>query len=304
MGKIRSTKTYQAYATRIETDLDLSLVLPAADVLDGSLKLVAQQSSAWESAKLCKLFSTISHGRNLTLSSDREFAPGEPDQPWCFEVDKVVQFFWKGSHKKIEYHMQSEGTDQLLSFWIIHIFLPLYFTIERRYEFLHASAVEIHGHSILFTAPSTGGKSTMTDFFLKHGSVLISDDKVATYMQAGCFFAVPSHPNHRPYRSFEDLGIRVSSFSGQPRPIDAVYCLKRAGPDENVTIIEIKGHQKFARLLPNYLFDFEFTRALRLNYLAEMMSAVPVYLVEVPWKIERLAEVHDAINKQLSIAVF
>jgi hypothetical protein len=236
-----------------------------------------------------------SHGRNLFLFSDREFAQSEKGQPWCFEVSEVVRFYWVSGQGGIEYEALEHCTGQLLAFWLIHIFLPLYFTLEGLYEFIHACAVEVAGDSILFVAPSTGGKSTLTDFFLKQGHRLISDDKVATYREDGTYFAAPSHPNHRPYRKFEDLGHRVRDFSTQARPVDAFYALQVVDPKVEVTISEISGHQKFAHLLPNYLFNFSFLKAQRLKYLAEMVSAVPIYQVEVPWDLDRLEEVHDAI---------
>ena len=76
----------------------------------------------------------------------------------------------------------------------------------------------------------------LTDLFIRRGHTLVSDDKVATFHGQGTHWAVPSHPNHRPYRKFEDLGMRVDRFDPRARPVDAVYRLVRAEPGAAVSI--------------------------------------------------------------------
>ena len=61
----------------------------------------------------------------------------------------------------------------MLEYWCFHIVLPIFFTIEETFDFLHAGAVEVEGKLILFVAESFGGKSTMTDFFMKQGHTSI-----------------------------------------------------------------------------------------------------------------------------------
>jgi len=286
---------YLAYYALIESDMDLSRWLQEGETGRYSLELTERLGSTPHKAlEVCTpVFN--SHSRSLSFYSDREFAPSVEGQPWCLEASDVVRFYWVGGQRNVEYEVLEQFTEQLLAFWAIHIILPLYFTLEGMYEFIHACAVEVAGHSILFTAPSHGGKSTITDFFLRKGHRLISDDKVATYRENGAYYAVPSHPNHRPYRKFEDLGYRVDDFSPHARPVDAFYALQSVDPGVEVTISEISGHRKFAQLLPSYLFNFSFMRAARMKYLAEMVSVVPTYRVEVPWDLDRLGEVHDAI---------
>jgi hypothetical protein len=292
---VNELRQFLVYGAVLETGLDLSDYLVEGNSGRYSLELTERSGSTpLPTLEVCTPV-VSSHGRDLFIFSDREFTRSEEGQPWCFEVSDVVRFCWVSGQGGIEYEALDQCTDQLLAFWLIHIFLPLYFTIEGLYEFIHACAVEVAGDSILFVAPSTGGKSTLTDFFLKQGHTLISDDKVATYLEDGTYFAVPSHPNHRPYRKFEELGYRVEGFSAWARPVDAFYALQAVDPKAEVTISEISGHQKFARLLPNYLFNFSFLKRQRLKYLAEMVSIVPLYRVEVPWQLGRLSEVHEAI---------
>lgn len=236
-----------------------------------------------------------SHGRELMLYSDRKFAQSIRGQPWCFEVKDVVSFYWLSGQSTIYFELGKAGNTELLTFWFTHILLPAYFTLENRYDFLHAGAVEIEGKPVLFIAPSMGGKSTMTDYFIKQGHGLISDDKVPTYIEDKQFIAVPSHPHHRPYRRFEDLGYRVDNMFKHAAPIHAFYALECDNKDSSISITEINGFKKFEMLLPNYLYSFNFLRTQRLKYLAEMVNHIPVYLVNRPWDMGLLGDVHDAI---------
>jgi hypothetical protein len=218
-----------------------------------------------------------------------------PGQPWCFEAQGAVRFHWVSGEGRISHERLGRTNDSQLAFWLIHILLPLYFTLEGVYELIHACAVVVSGRTVLFTGPSHAGKSTLTNYFLERGHALVSDDKVATYFDGGSYFAVPSHPNARPYRQFEDLGRRVPAFSSEPHPIDSIYALKAIDPDAAVRIEEVTGHRKFAGLLPSYLFNFPFLKAKRLAYLAQLVTQVPLYRLGVPWDLLKLGEVRRAV---------
>ena len=236
-------------------------------------------------------------GRDLSLYTDREFARTKENQMWAFEVKSVVTFFWHSGALTLEYIKHDNFTEELLEYWCLHIVLPVFFTIEETFDFLHAGAVEVNGKPILFVAESFGGKSTMTDFFMKQGHTMISDDKVATYEKDGQFFAIPSHPHHRPYRKMEDLGLFVENFATVSKPMHAVYELEKGEVDEKITITELKGTEKFISLRYASEMNLFFQKQKRFEYLMKMAKKVPVFKVKVPWDLERLDEVHDAICK-------
>ena len=299
-GKNRSrSNCYVAYGATLECGLDLSRYLIAGKTTHCPVRIVEQPSKSPCRYPEHTGIRSSSHGRQVALYSDTEPATSDPGQGWCFEVKDIARFFWVSNDRIIEYERGELCTEELIAFWLIHIFLPIYFTLEGIYEFIHASAVEVAGCTVLFTGPSHGGKSTMTDFFLQQGHTLVSDDKVATFVESGQYFALPSHPNHRPYRKFEDLGSRVIDFSPDPRPLRGFYALRADDPAADVSVEEITGHEKFAQILPGYLFDFPFMKEKRLRYLAGMVSAVPVFRVGVPWDLERLDDVHAAITGHL-----
>ena len=118
-------------------------------------------------------------------------------------------------------------------------FFAYLFTLENKYYFIHAGAVEIKGNPILFIANSFGGKSTLTDYFIKKNHTMISDDKVATFIKEELIYAVPSYPYHRPYRKVEDLGIFIENFSKENKPISKIYNLIKSDEKEEIFINEI-----------------------------------------------------------------
>jgi len=234
-------------------------------------------------------------GRDLMLYADREFARTQKGQIWAFEVKDVVTFFWHSGTLTLEYIKHDNFSEKLLEYWCLHIILPLFFTIEETFDFLHAGAVEVDGKPILFVAESFGGKSTMTDFFMKQGHTVISDDKVATYLKNDQFFATPSHPHHRPYRKMEDLGLSVKNFATKSKPIHAIYELEKSKKNVAVSITELKGIEKFKALRFSSEMNIFFQKSKRFEYLMEMAQKVPVFKIQVPWDIKRLDEVHRVI---------
>ncbi len=246
---------------------------------------------------LCELTFFNNQGRELSLYTDREFARTQEGQFWTFEVKGVVTFFWHSETLVLEYIRHDNFTEELLEYWCLHIVLPVFFTIEETFNFLHSGAVEIDGKPILFIAESFGGKSTMTDFFMKQNHTIISDDKVATYEKDSQFFAISSHPHHRPYRKMEDLGFLVENFAMLPKPIHVMYELEKGEVDTKITIIELKGTEKFISLRYASEMNLFFQKQKHFEYLMKMVKKVPIFKVKVPWDLERLGEVHDAICK-------
>jgi hypothetical protein len=195
----------------------------------------------------------------------------------------------------IYYELLTTDNDKL-GFWFTHLMLPIFIALEQMYDIFHGGSVEVDGKPIVFVAPSMGGKSTMTDFFIKQHHTLISDDKVCTFIQDDKFMVAGSHPYHRPYRKFEDLGYRVDDFITSFKPIHAFYILQRADSHSDVSISEIRGFEKFNSLLPHYLFTFPWNKIQRSKYLSRINNHIRVFRVNVPWDMDRLIEVHDAIT--------
>ena len=236
-----------------------------------------------------------SQGRDLALYSDKEFNDGAEGQFWTFEIKGVVAFFWYAGTMELEYIRYSNFSEKLLKYWALHVVLPTFFIIEGIYDFLHAGAVEVDEKPILFIAPSMGGKSTMTDYFMKQGHTMISDDKVATFQQDGNFYAVPSYPHHRPYRNIEDIGHFVENFANTPSIMHIIYALEGIESNKEVTIGELSGIEKFKALRDAKEMNLFFHELTQLNYLAKIAQTLSVFKVTVPWDLERLDEVYHVI---------
>ncbi len=284
------------YGTKIKSDditfpLDLSHETDTRYEIEFSSKLPHKLKNAIT----CGFSLYWTHGRDVYLYSDREFDGSKTGQPWCYEVKDVVRFYWKGGGRTIYYELDKKGDPNLLSFWFIHLLLPLYMTLENMYDFIHAGAVELNGNPILFIASSMGGKSTLTDYFIKQGHTLVSDDKVPTFRQDGKFMAVGSHPYHRPFRDFEVFGYRVEHFTKQFKPIHSFYVLEKSENNSATVIEEINGFEKFNMLSPNYLYTYTHLQSNHMRYLATMLNDIKVFRVKRPWDLGRLREVYDAI---------
>lgn len=236
-------------------------------------------------------------GRDIDLYTDRELSRTVSGQSWAFNVEGVMTFFWESRSSKIHYITQKNFTPKLLEYWSLHTLLPIYFTVEEIFDFLHAGAVEVEGKTILFVAESFGGKSTMTDFFIKKNHPMISDDKVAILKKDGVYYAVPSHPHHRPYRKAEDLGYFIKNMATCPKPIHAIYELEATDANADIIISELRGIEKFKTLRLSSQINLEFLRNQRFALLADIARMIPIYQVTVPWDLNRLKEVHDIICK-------
>ena len=236
-------------------------------------------------------------GRDLIFYCEGEFTKTYKEKLWAFEVKGVLIFYWNSGKNILSYIPQENFSEELLEYWSLHIILPMFFTIEETYAFIHAGAVEVKGKPILFIAESFGGKSTLTDFFIKKGHTMISDDKVATYEKNGCFLAISSHPHHRPHRKMEDLGFFVKNFSTQVKEIHVIYELERVSSDDNISIVELRGVEKFKSLRYASQMNLSFQKQKRFEYLMRMTEVVKVFKITVPNDLNRLTEVYDAIVK-------
>ncbi|BAF73022.1 hypothetical protein [Sulfurovum sp. NBC37-1] len=220
------------------------------------------------------------------------------DDDWGLEVENVLSLVWESEHRRILYGKGKAFTPKLLQFWIYHTFFPIVLELERSYKMLHVGAVEIGGGPVFFSAPSFGGKSILTDYFIRQGHTLYADDTLPVREENGKYIAYPSFPYHRPYRQPETLGHRAENFARKPAPIKALFELEPAEPDAPVEITVPKGIGRFKAFLYSSFLKFTFMKKERFNFFTQMAMQVPVYRVLVPWDKERLPEVYEAIVKK------
>ncbi len=236
-------------------------------------------------------------GQMARYHTPHDFKKATDSFSWALEVQNVLMLIWDPGAKKIFYQRYENYTPERLRFWVYHTFLPLVCELERTYRMLHVGSVEVAGRPICFSAFSYGGKSTLTDYFLKQGHPLLSDDSLGIEKRDDGYYAVPSYPFHRPYREVETLGYHTKNFAKEPKMLHALYALEKSDPDAEVQIEELKGIEKFKAFHYSSFVDFGFMKRERFDFFSQMAKEVPAYSVVVPWDKARLGEVYDAIVK-------
>jgi hypothetical protein len=234
-------------------------------------------------------------GRRVRYYSNTPFEKINPlCHTWGMEIEDVVTLIWTSRSDRIEYVKGKYYSDTLLQFWIFHTFFPLVLTLQRKYTILHVGAVEFNQKSLLFSAFSYGGKSTLVEYFLKKGHAILCDDTVAIN-QKNSNTAIASYPFYRPYREPETLGYPIENFVQRPLPLHAMYCLEKALNDADVTICELYGIEKFKALHQSSFVQFDFLKKENFVRIAEMAKVISVYKIQIPWDEKRLEEVYQAI---------
>lgn len=214
---------------------------------------------------------------------------------WMMQVKNVLSLVWFPDRRIIGYKKDDGYTPQRLRFWVYHTFLPLLFQIECIYQILHVGSVEVAGKPILFSAPSFGGKSTMTDYFIRHGHPMLSDDTLGIEQRDDDYYAIASYPFHRPYREPETLGAPVKIFSTEVKPIRAVYILNMVETAEEIKVSEIIGIEKFKSLYFSSFMAFPHLQEDRFKFSAQIAKKIPVYQITYPQDLSKLPEVYAAI---------
>jgi hypothetical protein len=185
----------------------------------------------------------------------------------------------------------------LLHYWLLHTFIPLILELERICHILHVGAVEAEGRALILAAPSYGGKSTLTDQFLRRGHPLLSDDTLGIVPdpKTDGWLALPSYPYHRPFRRKETLGVGTDRFRSDPLPIGALYLLDRKTELREPRITDLRGIEKYGILRQSSFVDFDFMEEERLDVLGSLAEKTPHFRLGYPDDLEALPRVYDAL---------
>lgn len=248
---------------------------------------------------LCPVVSpwVAASGVEIRYLSPFEFTKDNHDFSWGMEIKDILILYWSKETNKIFYKKGKEYRPDRLRFWLYHTFFPISLELRGLYYILHVGSVEINGKPILFSAPSFGGKSTMTDYFIQQGHTMLCDDALGIEKVSSAYQAVASYPFHRPYREPEDLGYPVTNFSTQSKALHAVYILNKSEDRDDIAIREIKGIEKFKAFHDSSFVRFDFVKEERFIFFTDMAKKIPMYEVSYPHDLNRLPEVYDEIIK-------
>jgi hypothetical protein len=246
-----------------------------------------------------KIFFDTNQDREIYMCSPHNL--NEKSSQWAFVVKECVTFICDTEKKSIAYIEGEQYSQKLMEYWLIHIVLPLFWTLEGSYYFLHTGSVVVDGKAVLFMGDSYAGKSTMTDFFLQQNHTLLSDDKLATFYdeKSKSFQVHASHPYHRPYRAKEDLGKKAENFEESSFPIGRLYWLQPVDATQDVEITELKGIKKFERLRYSTEMDISLDAKERFRYITKFANHEPLYEVKVPNDLSKLPKVYDKIMEHI-----
>ena len=234
-------------------------------------------------------------GQQGRYFAQSDFEKADQNFSWGLEIKDQLTLVWEPKTRTILYIKQKNYSPKKLRFWIFHTFFPMVMELNRTYHFLHIGAVKIQKRTFFFSAPSFGGKSTLTDYCIQQGDTLISDDALAIEKKGKKYYAIPAYPFHRPYREPETLGYPVEKFAKEAQSIDAVFLLQKFEPHAKVILKEVKGIEKFKAFHQSIFIEFPFRKKERFAFFGEMAQTVPVYIITIPWDLKRLDEVYQAI---------
>lgn len=232
--------------------------------------------------------------RRVRYYSNSRFEVISYGDSWALEIENIVTLLWYGKNK-IKYIKGRKYRASLLQFWVFHTFLPLVLELKRKYRVLHMGGVRIGKKAVLFSALSFGGKSTLVDFFLQQGHDIFSDDTLAISRDDKSYHAIASYPFCRPYRKPEILGNFVTQHVCVPTPISAIYTLKKSDPNAEIIISKLRGIEKFKAFHYSSFVNFDFLKIEHFQFFTKLAKSIPTYQITIPWDLERLEEVYQAI---------
>ena len=196
------------------------------------------------------------------------------DDSLCFVVNDVARFkVSKGSLIEVD-RFEGADDDNVRLFTLGSAIAAILH--QRSLLPIHASAVEINGEAVLFSADSGFGKSTTCLAFQKEGFNVVSDDVcVLSVDDKGAVYIYPGYPQvklwkesliyfdeeetkHRRLRENEEkFGVRVrDTFLDKSKiPVKSIFFLDKKEQD-GVNVNELKGLDKLIYLQSNIFRPF------------------------------------------------
>ncbi|MDT0509378.1 hypothetical protein [Novosphingobium sp. MMS21-SN21R] len=184
---------------------------------------------------------------------------------------------------------------------------------------LHASAVDIGGHIVAFTADSGGGKSTLAAAMAAYGHPHVCDDTLVLSLQPGCVYALPDSKSLKLWgdalqMTSIEAGRPVPSMPGKhyaaaackaeaPLPLTDLVFLERG---DEVTLEPVTGAAKLA-LLPGALYRgfvhvARGDRAAHEQFLLQFCAGVRFWTLRRPFDSLRFGTDVEVISQLLRSA--
>lgn len=304
--------TVVAYGRCIESDFPfnaLPLADPAATVKP--IRVTVERVSHIERDTGVVLKTGKAQGRDIRLVFRESYI--------TVQIDLILSCLLYPATGKIECSAISSITDDVLQYWILQHILPLSFFFSGSMEFLHGAAVSAfpsgasssqERKGIAFLGDSLAGKSTLLGYFLKRGHALLTDDHLPLSRQ-DYTVAFPALPYYRPYRASESLGVVAEEYSPEPACLERIYLLRPVRGEKEVRVKRLSGLEAITWLYPSLSYtlynpekpDFFPLVEDRFHGLADITRRVPIAHLYVPRAFNRLPEVYDRVQADLSAGI-
>jgi hypothetical protein len=225
----------------------------------------------------------------------------------CYQLEPTEQ-------NSIELHFLSN----IISLWLE----------QQGHLVIHASGVEVEGHSIAFLGESGQGKSSLVTSFVQAAYPLITDDTFSIHRQHGDFYTYPAYPCLRMWpdqadhflTNTEELELvhplinkkRVpvggeqgfGQFCQGKRPIQRLYLLERGDPSSTVAIHSVSSAKALVELIRHsYVRRTVQAAGLqphRIDLFIDFLKQVSVRRLIYPTGYQHLPRVRDAILEDLA----
>jgi hypothetical protein len=189
---------------------------------------------------------------------------------------------------------RQDGDDELLEHRIASSALCVLLAL-RGDLVLHASAVEVDGHTTLFCGPTQRGKSTLAHALGEAGYRLLSEDGIAIELGGDKPIAFPGARGVRSRRRDEEGRNRTDLIDDPgggappPCPVTAVVLLEERG--ESLTVDRLEPARALALLTPNLVHSGS-RGAIGGAFanLATLLGSVPAFSASLPDDLDLLSK--------------
>lgn len=316
---------YWVYGLRLASNITFAH-LPREPTLPGETPdLILEVQQATSSAQ-DSLGSTESRG---TLW----WRAGPPDYPSLsvYESDGATLFCY---HRWVEFHVDAAlhrvtclvhpALDEKL---IQYLFLGLVVSFvlhQRGCHNLHAAAVKVEDEAVAFIAPTGGGKSTLTAYFLSAGHALVSEDLLPLQLRNGGVWALAGPPQLRlwpdtvaklrgnlkalPHDVLQTgkrqlwLPLSERFYSREPLPLRMIYFIERS-QEQEARLTPLSQREIFLELVGSAFGNFLLDRkhlARQMVCFAQIVSTLTCRRLHVPSDFEVLPSIYEAVRKDLA----
>jgi len=254
-------------------------------------------------------------------------AIGRTTDGYLFRFRRFANFHWAPGQQQLTCYLRPGVQMKTARHLLLDQVLPILAGDRGDRNGLHGSAVVIEQGAVVFVGETGRGKSTLAASFGSAGHPVITDDCVVLKADRGNLHAIPTYPSLRLWQDaaetvsghvavpsspvaeysaklrIDTRSLRSLSFYREAAPLRCVYVLERLGPRRSVEIERLSQREAFIQLIRfGFRLDPHHSRDLarEMEQVAELSSTIPVRRLRIPWRLELLSDVREAVLNDLA----